>query len=90
MFNAQSKQFAGAFAWSRRAPITFVMSVHVYVCLSDRPSLCLHVSARLLLDGFLWNFIMETFMKISLESPNLVKSSTVHGDVSSSYFCRRY
>jgi hypothetical protein len=47
---------------------------------SDRPSLCLHVSARLLLDWFLWNFIMETFMKISLERPNMVKSSTVHGD----------
>ena len=46
--------------------ISFIMSV----CWS----LCPHVSARLPLDGFPWNFILATFMKICRETPNLVKT----------------
>ena len=51
--------FLGAF-YSRKAPITCVMSV------------CPHVCARLPLDVFSWNFIMQTFMKICGEIRNLV------------------
>jgi len=36
-------------------------------------SVCLHVSARLLLDGFPLNLILENFIKICRETPNSVK-----------------
>jgi len=50
----------GAFAWSRKAPVSFVMSV--------RP----HVSARRPLDGFPWNLVLRTFMEICQGTPDLV------------------
>jgi len=46
-----------AFAKSRKAPISFFISV------------CPQVPARLSPDGFSWNFILETVRKICREKP---------------------
>jgi len=43
----------GMFAQSQKSPITFVMSI----CMST-------YSALLTLDGFIWNFILETSIQI--------------------------
>ena len=40
---------------------------------SSCPSVCPHVSARLPQDGFPWNFMMGTSIKICRETPNFVK-----------------
>ena len=52
--------FLGAFEWSRKATVSFVMSVR------------LHVSARRPLDGFPWNLVLRTFMEICRGTPSLV------------------
>ena len=49
----------------KSTPISFVVSA--------RPSFRPHISARLPLDEFPWNFMLETFMKIRPENPNLDK-----------------
>jgi hypothetical protein len=54
-----------AFALSRKAPTSFIMSF--------RLSVCHNVSARPQLYGFPWNFMLGTFMKKCEERPNLVK-----------------
>jgi hypothetical protein len=54
----------GAFALSGKATISFMS-----VCLS----VCRHVSAPLPLDGFPWNLIFGTLMKICPGNPNLAK-----------------
>jgi hypothetical protein len=54
---------------SRKSPVTFVTSVSPSVCLH----LCPQVSARLPLDGFPWNLILGTSMKICRENTNLPK-----------------
>ena len=45
---------------------------------SSRPSVCSHVSARLSLDGYLWNLLLRTLMKICREEPNLVKIGLIY------------
>jgi hypothetical protein len=55
----------GAFAKSRKATISFVMSV----CLS----VCPHGTTPLPLDGFSWNFIFEDFSKFSRGNSSLMK-----------------
>jgi hypothetical protein len=50
----------GALACLWKTPIAFVMPA----CLSVSLSVCPYVSERLSLDGFSWNFILETYMKI--------------------------
>ena len=57
--------FLGGFAESRKAPISFVMFVCPFVCLSV--CLCftyLHISARILLDGFSLNLVVSALIKI--------------------------
>jgi len=39
---------------------------------SDSSSVRPHVSALLLLDGFTWNLMMATFMKICRQVPRLI------------------
>ena len=51
-----SKFIWRVFAYSRKAPASFV----VYVC----AFVCRHVSARVPLDGFAWNVILETSVKL--------------------------
>jgi len=67
--------------------------------LASRPSVCLcvcpRVSARLLLDGFAWNLVLGTSVKIFQETPALVKKRTkfldiLHEDRSLFHFCRRH
>jgi hypothetical protein len=55
----------GAFANLRKVTTSFVMCV--------RPSVCVHGTSRLLLDGFSWNVIFEDFSKIYLENQVLIK-----------------
>jgi apolipoprotein N-acyltransferase len=57
--------------------VTLLMRVHVVtksVCWLRRfsSSVCPNVSARLPLDGFPWNFILRTYMKICRDNPSLV------------------
>jgi hypothetical protein len=52
---ASATLFLGAFAKSRKATITFVLSV--------RPSVRPHGRTRLPLDGFSWNLIFQDFSK---------------------------
>jgi hypothetical protein len=61
--------FSGTYAL--KSPIAFVNSVSpsVYQCLS----VSLHVSDRLPLDGFPWNFVLKYFKKICWENTNLVE-----------------
>ena len=61
---------------------SFVMCLSV--SLTACPSVCPRVSARLIVDGFSWNFILETFIKICLESPDLFSeiSGTLYWDLS--------
>jgi len=51
--------------------------MHIRINRHDRLSaclcICLQVSTRLRLDGFTWNLILRTFMKICRENPNFVK-----------------
>jgi len=42
-------------------------------CTSVRPSIGPHVPGRLPLDGFTWNLVLTTFMKICQEIPNCLK-----------------
>ena len=49
-------------------------AVLLYVC----PSVCPHVSARLSLERFPCNFILETCMEIFLTNLNLVKFAQKH------------
>jgi hypothetical protein len=58
-----------AFASPRTESVTIVMSVRLPVCLPFHP----HISAGLPLDRSQRSLIMETFTKICLENPNLVK-----------------
>jgi hypothetical protein len=44
-----------------------------HVCQSVR-LVCLHVSARLPVDGFSWNLIRVTFTKVCLETSNLIEN----------------
>jgi len=48
--------FLGAFAKFRKATVSFAMSI--------RPSVRSHVTTRLPLDGFSFNFIFEHFPRI--------------------------
>ena len=50
---------------SREAPLIFV-------------SVCPHLQARLLLEGFLWNLVLESFMKACRGSPNFVEIGSTH------------
>jgi len=63
--------FLGAFAKSREASVSFVMSVRVYV----RP----HGTAPLPLNGFSWNLIFERFSKIFREIKLSLKSDNYKG-----------
>jgi hypothetical protein len=47
----------GAFAYSRKVPVSFIISVRY-------PSVCPHISSPIQLEGFPWNFIMRTYMKV--------------------------
>ena len=49
----------------RKATISFVISV--------RPSVCLHGTTRLSLEGYSWNLIFECSLKICLENSSLIK-----------------
>jgi hypothetical protein len=49
----------------KKTRVSFVKSV--------RLSVCLHLPARLPLDGFSWNFILGTSTKICRETPDLLK-----------------
>jgi hypothetical protein len=51
-----------AFAKLRKATLSFVLSV----CPSVRPSVCMHGTTRLPLEGFLWTFILYTKMNVCL------------------------
>jgi hypothetical protein len=63
-------QFLGAFAKLQKATISFV----IYVRLSVRPSILLHGTTPLQLDGFSWNLIFEEFVsKICREESSLIK-----------------
>jgi hypothetical protein len=55
------EQYLGAFAYSRRATLTFP------------PSACQHLLKGLTLDGFPQNLILWTFMKICRENLNFLK-----------------
>jgi len=57
--------FLGAFERSQKAPVTFVLSVHLYIC----P----HVSAWLAPGWFKWNFVLRTFLKMRWGIPDLLK-----------------
>jgi hypothetical protein len=64
----------GAFAYSCKAPVSYVMSV------------CPHVSARLPMGEFPWSLMLVTFMKVSWENPDLLKigrklSENVHREI---------
>jgi hypothetical protein len=61
LWHVSVQSFLGAFVLSKHVHISFVMSV------------CPHVSALLSLDGFSWNFMLQTLMKICVQNPNLVK-----------------
>ena len=52
----QNYTILGAYAYSRKTPVTFVMSV--------RPSVCPGVSAPIPLRGYTWRFILGTLKKI--------------------------
>jgi hypothetical protein len=61
----------------QRAPVSFLISV--------RP----HVSAWLPLDGFPWNLIWGTFMKVHAKNPDLVKFRQKYDDLTTFHWCRR-
>jgi len=66
----QLKSLLGAFVYLRQVSITFTLSL----CLPFRPSVRLsvpYITARLPLDEFLRNLILDTFIKICREDPNL-------------------
>lgn len=44
-----------------------------HVCLPGSLSYSSRLSARLTLDEFTWNLVLETFIKICLETPNVIK-----------------
>jgi len=54
--------FLGTLAKLRKATMSFVMSV--------RPSVRLHATVRLPLDGFAWNLMLEYFFEKSVEKIN--------------------
>jgi len=76
--------FLGAFVWSRKAPITFVMS--------DTPSAYRHVSARLPLGRVPRNLILGNFMRDRRENTKSLLIDkyfgTLHEDLYKSYCCR--
>jgi len=55
------EKYLGAFAYSRKATLTFL------------PSVCQHLLKCLTLDGFPQNLILRTFMKICRENLNFLK-----------------
>jgi hypothetical protein len=59
------EKYLGAFAYSRKATLTFLMSF--------LPSICQHFLKRLTLDGIPQNLMLKTFMKIYREHPNIFK-----------------
>jgi hypothetical protein len=61
--------FLGTFAKLCKATVSFVMSV----CLSVRPSICLHGTTWLSLYGFMWNLIFMYFSKICWENSSFIK-----------------
>ena len=74
--------FLDAFLQSRKAPISFVISVYLPVCV--------HATARLPLDGFpgvggegiyiyIYIYIYDDFMKICRETPKFVKPGLISG-----------
>jgi hypothetical protein len=62
---ADSGSLLGAFALSWKAPVSWVMFVRSSPCT---------VLARLPLGEFPWNLILEAFMKICRDMPNVVKT----------------
>ena len=70
-------QFLFAFSQSQRAPISLVMSVRPSVRPSASPSfhmfICPHVSVPLPPEGFPWNLILRTYLKISRANPKFDK-----------------
>jgi hypothetical protein len=54
-----------AWAYSRKEPLSFAMSV--------RPSFCLHIQIRPQLYAFPRNLLLNTFLVIWRQNPNLVK-----------------
>lgn len=60
--------FLGSLTQSRKAPTSFVMSVRPSVC----PSFAMY-QPRLPLDVFPSNLVLETFLKICRQNPNLAQ-----------------
>jgi len=50
-----------------------IVVIGAFYCLHFYLSVCLHVSSQLLLDRFMWNLVLEIFMKICQEIPDLFK-----------------
>lgn len=78
---------SGAFAQSRIAPVTFVMSA--------RQSVCPHLSARFPLDGFPLSFFIENFYEglsreFKFNLNRAILAATLPADGSSCYCLRRY
>ena len=79
--------FLGVFAKLQKVTVSYGVSV----CLSVRPSVRLHGAMLLPLDLFLWNFILEDFLKICLENSSFIKiykkkirnNTTLHEDMNS-------
>ena len=65
-FTPPTKSFLDAFPKLRRATVSFIMSV--------RPSVCLHGTSRLPLDGFSLNSVSEYFKKSVQRIPFSLKS----------------
>ena len=58
-----TNSFLGAFAKLPKSNIIFVKSVRPSVCPSVWPSICLHETTLLPLDGFSWNLVLHIFRK---------------------------
>jgi hypothetical protein len=58
-------------------PLTVYSSIFRHL-LHVRRSVCMHVSAQLQLHELLWTLLLETFMKIRRETPNLDEYRTLY------------